>query len=485
MAFMSLKFSIGVAPLLLYALGALSVSGASAMSQAAAVQGAPLLADVDIRSLLAQRVEALGGQEAGIGIVVGIIGPQGRRIVSFGRSGNTRSLDGDTAFEIGSVTKVFTALLLADTVQRGDVALSDPVAKLLPAGVVIPQGDARSITLVDLATHTSGLPFMPDDLPPFDGVAGAGDADAKIYRFLAHYTLTSPIGTDWNYSNIGYWLLAKALASREGKGYETLLRERVLLPLQLRDTTITVSPALKARLAVGHDAVLHQAPPFSSIPIYGAMLSAGGLVSTANDLLAFLAQVMGYEASPLASSMTAMLRIQRPMDDSKQALGWVVSGSGDDELVFHEGGSFGYVSAVIWSPARRIGVVILSNQMADVSDIARHLLQPATPLEQPVAIQHREISLDAATLERYAGRYEGPQGVGAFIVTRAGKDLAIKVPNDWGLPPFHLHPDSRTDFFVTEIPLRVSFQLAKGRPTGLLVHPPRGQHAIPAKLAGP
>jgi serine-type D-Ala-D-Ala carboxypeptidase/endopeptidase len=194
---------------------------------------------------------------------------------------------------------------------------------------------------------------------------------------------------------------------------------------------------------------------------------------------------MGYEASPLASSMAAMLRTQRPMDDGKQALGWVVSGSGDDELVFHEGGSFGYVSAVIWSPARRIGIVILSNQMAGVSDIARHLLQPATPLERPAATKHTEIALDAATLEGYAGRYEGPEGVGAFIVTRAGKDLAIRVPNDWGLPPLHLHPDSRTEFFVTEIPLRVSFQLANGHPNGVLVYPPRGQHAIPAKLVSP
>jgi serine-type D-Ala-D-Ala carboxypeptidase/endopeptidase len=482
---MRLRLRIGMSPLLLCGLGAFSVNAANAASHAAVVQDAPLLADADIRPLLAQRVAALGGQKAGIGIVLGIIAPQGRRIVSYGRSGNMRPLDGDTAFEIGSVTKVFTALLLADAVQRSEVALTDPVAKLLPAGLAIPQRDARSITLVDLATHTSGLPFMPDDLPPFDDVAGAKDADAKIYRFLANYTLTTSIGTEWNYSNIGYWLLAKALASREGKDYETLLRERILLPLQLEDTAITMSPALKARLAVGHDAVLRPAPLFSSIPIYGAMPSAGGLVSTANDLLAFLARVMGYEASPLASSMAAMLRTQRPMDDGKQALGWVVSGSGDDELVFHEGGSFGYVSAVIWSPARRIGIVILSNQMAGVSDIARHLLQPATPLERPAATRHTEIALDAPTLESYAGRYEGPEGVGAFIVTRAGKDLAIKVPNDWGLPPLRLHPDSRTDFFVTEIPLRVSFQLANGHPNGVLVYPPRGQHAIPAKLASP
>ena len=165
------------------------------------------------------------------------------------------------------------------------------------------------------------------------------------------------------------------------------------------------------------NAIFQAAPLLSSIPIYGAMPSAGGLVSTTNDLLTFLAYVMGYEPSSLAPSMAAMLRIQRPMDDSKQALGWVVSGIGESELVFHEGGSFGYVSALMWSPVRRIGVVILSNQMRDVSDIARHLLQPASPLERPAATKHTEIAFDEATLETYEGRYEGPDGVGAFIVS--------------------------------------------------------------------
>jgi D-alanyl-D-alanine-carboxypeptidase/D-alanyl-D-alanine-endopeptidase len=471
--------------LLLCELGAASGNAASGAPEPASSNYAPLPSEADIRAVLAQRVEALGGQKAGIGIVVGFMAPRGRKVFSYGQSGNARRLDGDTAFEIGSVTKVFTALLLADMAQRGEVALSDPVARYLPAGLRIPQRDGRSITLADLATHTSGLPFMPDDLPPFDDAAAAKDADATIYRFVARYTLASEIGAEWNYSNIAYWLLAKAMAFRDGKDYETLLRERILVPLQLKDTDFTVSPALKSNLAVGHNAILQAAPLFSAIPIYGAMPSAGGLVSTTNDLLAFLACVMGYEPSSLAPSMAAMLRIQRPMDDSKQALGWVVTQSGGDELIFHEGGSFGYVSDLMWSPARRIGVVILSNQMGDVSDIARHLLQPAPPLSPPIATNHTEVALDEATLESYEGRYEGPDGVGAFIVTRVGKDLSIKVPNDWGLPRFHLHPHNRTDFFVAEMPLRVSFEMANGRVSGLLVYPPRGQHAIAARLATP
>jgi serine-type D-Ala-D-Ala carboxypeptidase/endopeptidase len=436
--------------------------------------------DADIHALLVQRVRDLRGDKTGIGIVVGVIGPQGRRVISYGQSGNSRPLDVDTAFEIGSVSKVFTALLLADMVQRGEVALTDPVTKYLPSNRSIPERKGRSITLVDLATHTSGLPFMPDDLPEFSDVAAAKDADAKIYGFVAR-TVPADIGTQWSYSNIGYWLLAKAMAFRENEDYETLLRERILVPLQLNETAVAVSPALKRKLAVGHNAILQPAPLFSSVPVYGAMSSAGGLVSTTNDLLSFLGYFLGYEPSSLAPSMASMLRTQRPMGGDKQALGWAVSGSGPEQVIFHEGGSFGYVSDVICSPARRIGVVILSNQMADVSDIARHLLRPTAPIERPRPTKHTEVVVDGVKLEAYQGRYEGPEGVGAFSVTRpSGKDLAIKVPNDWGLPRLYLHPYSATDFFVTEIPLRVSFQITNARVTGILVYPPRGQHAIAA-----
>src|SRR5205807_6659374 len=126
----------------------------------------------DIRKMLAERVDTLAGQEDGIGIVIGVVGPQGRSVISYGHrsQGDPRPLDGNTGFEIGSVTKVFTAFLLADMVRKGEVALADPVAKYLPA-VKIPERNGRSITLLDLATHTSGLPFMPDELPAFDDPA--------------------------------------------------------------------------------------------------------------------------------------------------------------------------------------------------------------------------------------------------------------------------------------------------------------------------
>ena len=466
--------------------GLITVSAAQASAAQArqASDAVALPSDIDIRKVLVDRVDVLAGKEDGIGIVVGIIGPQGRRIISYGHlnQGDPRPLDGNTGFEIASVTKVFTALLLAEMVQTREVALADPVAKYLPAGVKIPERNGHAITLLDLATHTSALPFMPDEMPAFGDSTAAKPSSADIYRFLAGYHLPRDPGVDWDYSNIGYWLLGEALASRAGMDFESLLRARVLAPLNLNDTAITPSARLRANLALGHDVSLQPAPYFSAGSTYALMPAAGGLVSTPNDLLGFLSAVMGYERSPLASAMAAMLSTQRPKSSGqRQALGWIVRGDGNDQLIFHDGGSFGFASSLAWDAKARIGVVVLSNQLSDVSDIARHLLRPNIPLAKPTATKHTEIALDADVLKTYEGRYEA-SSEGIFQVTLEATFLTIQAPPDWGLPKMRLRPENPRDFFATELPLRVTFQTdSGGHVTGMLVYPPRGQPALPAK----
>jgi D-alanyl-D-alanine-carboxypeptidase/D-alanyl-D-alanine-endopeptidase len=455
-----------------------------AVSQAAPSSSASVApSDAEIRKILAERIDGLAGGEDGIGIVVGIVGPNGRRVISYSHlnQGDPRPMDGDTVFEIGSVSKVFTALLLADMVQRHEVALTDPVTKYLPAGVKVPERNGRSITLVDLATHTSGLPFMPNQLPTFDDPVGEKNSVAQLYQFLSRYQLTRDPGTEWDYSNIGYWLLGEALASRARTDYESLLLARVTGPLQMTSTAVTLSPALKAKLAVGHNAVLQPARSFSSVSIYADMPAAGGLLSTVNDMLKFLSVCLGYERSPLASSMSAMLSGHRPIGGGEeQALGWVVNGKSDDQLITHDGFTWGYASYVAWDPASRVGVVVLSNQLAGVEDIGRHLLRPGSPLERLTTTKHTEISLDSSVLGDYVGQYE-VQDEGVFNIARERDFLTIQLPTGWGLPKFRLRPESQRDFFVAELPIRVMFQSGSdGRVNGLLIYPPRGQHALVA-----
>jgi CubicO group peptidase (beta-lactamase class C family) len=438
----------------------------------------------EIRNLLETRIKALGGKEGSVGIVIGVIAPSGRHIISAGRrsSDDLRLPNGDTVFEIGSVTKTFTALLLAEMAEQQEVGLNDPVAKYLPAGFRIPERNGTTISLLDLATHTSGLPFMPNESASPDESATTKYSVADLRRFIASYEVRSEIGKKWEYSNIGYWLLGEALADRAGVDYETLLRRHVIAPLGLTNTDFSVSPKMKTNFASGHNAVLQPSPPISTLPIYSLLPAAGGLYSTANDLLKVVAVAMDYERSSLDRAMRLTWNTRRPISGgrSEQALGWTIIHEQNDELMVHDGGTFGYASSVAWDPVRRVGVVVLSNQVANVGDISRHLLRPNLPLEKPAATKRTEIAIDPAKLDLYVGKYEA-SGEGIFEVVREGESLTIRVPAEWGLPKFTLHPENRQDFFVAELPMRVAFQFeSDGSVKKILIYPPRGQHTIPA-----
>ena len=441
-----------------------------------AAEAAAVPSDSEIHRIIEERVQTIAGPEGGMGIVVGVLDEKGPRVVAYGDTGaaERRPLTGDSVFEIGSVTKVFTALLLVDMVRSRDLRLTDPVAKYLPKGTKLPERNGRSFTLLDLATHTSGLPFMPDNLPALES-QDASYSKADLYRFIAAQTLQRDIGSEWDYSNLDYWLLQEAIATRGRADFEQLLQKRVIAPLGLQSTAITLPPQLEARVAIGHDAVMQPTAPLASRPVFNLMPAAGGMLSSANDLLKFLSVTMGYEESKLAPSMAKLLQTRRPAGESEQALGWMIIGTGDDALVLHDGGTLGFSSSVAWLPQQRAGVVVLMNQAGNVGDIARHLLRPSLPLETATRARHTEITLDAGTLDAYAGRYD-LQDEGVTTIAREGTLLTIELPTSWGLPKLRLHAESQRDFFATELPLRVTFEVdASNRVTGMLVHPPRGQ----------
>ena len=442
---------------------------------------APIPSDDEIRKILAERIHELSADESGVGIVVGVIGPKGRRIISYGHPGhaNAQPPDGNTVFEIGSVTKAFTGILLAEMVRKQELSFQDPVSKYLAEDAKIPTRKGRAITLLDLATHTSSLPFMPEQ----SGKDSSEFSGTDIYQFLSSYELTRDIGTEWDYSNLGYWLLSEALISHGNKNFEKLLNERVIVPLNLRNTAFELSPEMKTHLAIGHDAALQPSQAMSSMHLYALMPAAGGLYSTVNDLLTLLSVAMEYDPSPLRAALQLSFSTRRPTQkpEEEQALGWSVIGKGNNQLIFRDGGTMGYASCIAWDPQERIGVIALSNQVASVSDIARHLLRRDFPLEHPTSTKHTEISLDPTALDNYIGQYEAP-GEGIFSIIREGDALLFMAPDEWGLPKLRIRPESTTNFFASELPLKVIFQMENdGRIKGILVYPPRGQKAVPAQ----
>ena len=194
----------------------------------------------EIRSIMANRVE----NGKAVGIVAGIIDEKGRQVVAAGKISpdGTQAPDGDTVYEIGSVTKVFTSLILADMIEKGEVKPDDPVSKLLPATVKVPSRNGRQITLLDLSMQVSGLPRLPDNLKPADPGNPYADYDAaKLYDFLSRYTLTRDPGEKYEYSNLAVGLLGHALALKAGISYEELLRRRIFAPLGMTSTSIALS----------------------------------------------------------------------------------------------------------------------------------------------------------------------------------------------------------------------------------------------------
>jgi len=196
----------------------LAVAALALLAVTVAVPAAAVPSDDEILEILRERV---GGHADRIGIVVGVIEPDGRRIVAYGSAGAdaARPLDGDTLFEIGSITKVFTALLLADMASNGELDLDDPVENLLPRGVDVPERGGRSITLRELAMHHSGLPRLPTNMHPAEPDNPFADYTIEqLYAFLSEYELPRDIGARYEYSNVGFGLLPATLRCSGRRG---------------------------------------------------------------------------------------------------------------------------------------------------------------------------------------------------------------------------------------------------------------------------
>jgi serine-type D-Ala-D-Ala carboxypeptidase/endopeptidase len=441
----------------------------------------------EIREILVKRVDQ---QKQAVGIAVGVIEPNGRRVVASGNlaSGDPRILDGDTIFEIGSVSKVFTSLVLADMVNRNEVTLDDPAAKYLPENVRMPERSGKSITLLDLCTHSSGLPNIPNNLKPRDPRNPYADYRADdLYQFLSGYELPRDPGSEFEYSNLGAGLLGHLLAYRAGMDYESLIRDRITEPLGMRDTGITLSPSMKQRMATGHNSIL--APVVNwDLP---TLAGAGALRSSAHDMLTFLEAFLGYKESPLAPAMKAMLEIRRPMGQAKIGLAWMISSAHDREIAGHSGGTGGFSSWIGCDPKERIGVVALANAFTPIGvfDIGIHLLDPKWPLANPESPKQRtEIEIDPELLDNYTGRYQlAPSRI--FEITRDGDRLFAQGfgqlpqnrPGDLtGGPRFELFAEGEKNFFVKETGSQITFETdTDGRATSLTMHRV-GREPIPA-----
>lgn len=427
--------------------------------------------DSAVQAILDERVRT----KRAVGIVVGILDRGRTKLYKAGSSGaGDVQLDGNTVFEIGSITKVFTSVLLADMVARGEVRFDDPVSRYLPASVRVPSRDGKEITLVDLATQFSGLPRLPGNMAPSDARNPYADYSVdQLYEFLAGYELTRGIGDRYEYSNLGVGLLGHVLALRAGKSYEQLLIERVLDPLRLKDTRIVLSSGMKKRLAPGHD---EAGSPASSWEL-PTLAGAGALRSTANDMLKFLAANIDSPTSSLTQALAATRVARRdvPGGPLEIGLGWHILTQFGRPLVWHNGGTGGYRAFIGLDPAAKRGVVVLSNQSISPDDIGMHLLESRVPLA-PVPRLRREIAVDSALLETYVGVYEIAPAF-ALTVTREGSTLYAQAT---GQEKLQIFAESPTEFFYKIVDAQVTFERdPSGKVVRLVLH--QGGQRVPGR----
>lgn len=416
-----------------------------------AVQDGPAIPDADeIHQILVNRIDE---QRRSVGIVVGVVEPDGRRVVAHGQlaTDNPIEVDGDTVFEIGSITKAFTAILLADLAEEGAFDLETPVRRLLGPDVTVPARNGAEITLLHLTTHSSGLPRMPNNFRPAD--AGNPYADytvTQLYEFLSSHELGRDIGETVEYSNLGTGLLGHALALSQETDYESLVSERLLGPLGMSDTSITLSPSQEERLAIGHSVQLRPVANWDLPTLAGA----GALRSTINDMLTFVEANLGLSESPLREAMDATHVPRRDFSapGMQIGLGWVIRGGHGRELHWHNGGTGGYRSFLGFDLESQTGVVVLSNSGDSVDDLGFHLLEQHYRLVVPPALR-TAVEVDPAVYDDYAGRYRLTEDL-VFTVTRQGDRLFVQLT---GQPRFEVFPESETKFFLRVVDAQITF----------------------------
>ncbi|SNR97220.1 serine hydrolase domain-containing protein [Blastococcus mobilis] len=325
---------------------------------------------------LDRRVAALGrkGHRA---VAVGIV--RGGKRAFAGWSADGAAPDGSTLFEIGSITKVFTGVLLADMVLRSEVALDDPLSVHLPGPR--PAWRHREPTLLELATHRSGLPNTPgamrrDELRYALGLSRrdpwASVTEPDYHRLVAAESPRRPPGTRGRYSSLAVGLLGDALAARAGTSYERLLTERVLEPLGMTDTAVTVPASHAGRLLAGHSRRGRPRPPLQDL-----MPAAGSLRSSTEDMLRFLAACLQPPPGGIGEALTLAQQPRAEVAKRVQiGLCWlIVSTPAHGRVVWHNGGTWGFRSFAGFAPDHGSAAVVLSNTARSVDRLGFDLAQ--------------------------------------------------------------------------------------------------------------
>ncbi len=439
-----------VLPLLLAACG-------GSPTKAVVAPGKPVASDIDPdgphREAIAAQVAPYIDGEIVRGLVIGVYDSGHTEIYGFGEGVGGKPPNGRTLFEIGSITAVYTSLLLADSVQRREVELDTPLSELVPPGITVPTDKANDakknpITLLELALHTSGLPRLPESiirtaansLDPY-----AGYNEDALYADLIHTELATAPGFQISYSNFGVGVLGFVLGRKIGGGYASAVSARILKPLELDDTFVTVPDAASKRRITGTTDDLAPTPPWT----YDALAGSGAIVSTARDQLKLIDLELDAADGSHRPLRPAMKLTQEPALDHpgvNEGLGWMIDSAGH---YWHNGGTGGFHAFLTFDKKTRHGVVILCSTASALidrlADSLYRILDAETvdPVKFPTAAQ----------IAPLAGTYAFPDAQLAIVAD--GKRLYLEGP---GEPRHRLVPLSDHEFWSEALQTAATFE---------------------------
>lgn len=405
------------------------------------------------------------------GLSVGYIEGEHYGIVHLGSSNQAQEkANNSTVYEIGSVSKVFTGLLLADAVSRGEINLYAAADVANPAGIRLPSRDGRSIKWIDLSTHRAGLPRLPGNLPLTDLVNPYREYDSKkAAAFLGQYELPRQPGKSQEYSNLGASVLGYLVAQKAGKSYEQLLRERIAEPLKMTDCTVSLNSDQTKRLATPQNKFGSATSPWTFANLPGA----GGIHASMRDMMRFAKAQLTPPSGTLGDAIELAWKQHSEADASGPAmgLGWMIAGDGQTR--WHNGRTGGSAAAIFINRKLKCAVVVLCNTAVtdEVDQLALQLVKKAAGQEaelKPSDISNQgsdKLAIDAKLRSQLVGRY---QLTPDFIFTVQDRDgrLMVGITDQ---PTQEVYADSPTRWSYRGVDATLEFQLTKTGPAKSLI----------------
>jgi CubicO group peptidase (beta-lactamase class C family) len=436
---------------------ALRVVVFTAIVPVAGLRSPVLQADDSIRPLVDQLARPYLKHEIVDGMTIGVLHGGGEEYAGYGRTGNSEAdgtPDADTIYEIGSVTKVFTGLLFADAVTQKRVLLEQPAGELLPAGVSMPDFDGKPITLLDLATHSSGLPTIPDNFAPADENNPYATYSADdLYEFLSSYKLTRAPGERYEYSNLGMGLLGQLLTEQSGETYDQLLNERIAGPLGLKDTTVKLTSEQQSRAATPHQDFGQPTNAWDFLSLVGA----GGVHSTARDLLKLARADLDPPENEIGAAIRLAWRVHRQSDapdEPSLGLGWH-RGPGP-ETGWHNGQTGGYHAMLLIDRRLNAAVVVLTNTATmQVDRLAIDVMKSLAGEEVEPRRFEQQVKVPEEVMQRYVGTYEIAPGVDFQVAIDNGR-LMVKLADQ---PALQVYAKSETEWRYRVVRATIVFKV--------------------------